>query len=281
MAQAAEDHASGAGLEGAGYGDAYALADVIARLVHDDHGAVVEIADALGGFVTGADDFERQFLAGQDHGAQGVGEVVEVDGVNVLDFGEFGKVVVAGEDARLELVGEADEFAVNGAAARGAAVVDLDGDAAFALEALEHFESAASAVTAQAVAGVGDVLQFLEDEFGHDEGGVEDAGVAEVGEAAVNDGAGVNEDGARTFFFLLELDVGDNEAEAILGFVDDHDAEEAAADDEGEFEHVGEVVGVHLDVVGEHGLGDDEGGDHGEDEGENGTGDKSEYDGAD
>jgi hypothetical protein len=65
------------------------------------------------------------------------------------------------------------------------------------LNALQDFEATAAALAAQAVRGVGDSLQFVQDELRYQQGAIEKVGFADVGNAAVDENAGVQEFAVR------------------------------------------------------------------------------------
>ena len=60
------------------------------------HGAVVEVADALALVLAFAHDAQGEDFAGQDDGLEGVGQFVEVDVGDGLQFGDFAQVIVVG-----------------------------------------------------------------------------------------------------------------------------------------------------------------------------------------
>ena len=120
--------------------------------------------------------------------------------------------------------------------------MDLYRDAVVALQALEHLQPAAPAVAPQPVAGIGHVLELLQDELRDDERGIEDVRFTQVGEAAVNHGAGVHDDRARALFLFLELNVGNNEPEPVARLVDHHHTHVATDGHQGDQD-------IHLHVV--------------------------------
>jgi hypothetical protein len=70
-------------------------------------------------------------------------------------------------------------------------VGDDDLDAGHLLDLLENVEAAAAAVALHRIRGIGDELQFLEDELRNHQRAVDEAGLAEVGDAAIDDHRGV------------------------------------------------------------------------------------------
>ena len=59
------------------------------------------------------------------------------------------------------------------------------------LDALQHFEAAASALALQRIGGIGDELKFVQNELRNDESAVDELGFGNVRHTAVNDHAGI------------------------------------------------------------------------------------------
>ena len=70
---AAKDHSARGSLQHAGDDDVHVLVDGIAALLHNHHGAVVEVAHTLSNLISLFDDLDGQVLAGQGHNVIGVG----------------------------------------------------------------------------------------------------------------------------------------------------------------------------------------------------------------
>src|SRR6266705_2234962 len=75
--EAGEDHAAGCGLEDRGDRGADLLADQPLAVVHDHHGAVVEVGDTLADFLALLDDVDVDDLAGQHHRLERVRQLVD------------------------------------------------------------------------------------------------------------------------------------------------------------------------------------------------------------
>ena len=246
-------------MEGVGDEDFDFLIDFVAGAFDDDHGAILKVADALGGAFAGLDDADFHGFSGEDDGFDGVSDGVDVDDGDAAEAGDFVEVEIVGDDAAVFLLGEGDEFLVDafgfGDVGEGA-VPEAEFELGHGLELFEDFEAAASAGSFEAVAGVGDGLQFIEHEPRDDDGAFKDAGDGHFSDAAVDDDGGVEDHGARAFGGAGELDVGDDEAEIVLGLQDEGDGdvsghegdEEFAAFDEGGVGLLG--GGVHEDVGG-------------------------------
>ncbi len=185
-------------------------------LLIDDHGAVVEIADALALVLAFAHDAQGEDFAGEDDGLEGVGQFVEVDVGDGLEFGHFAQVVVVGVELGAQGAGEADELGVDFGFLREIGLVDFEFVAFVLAQAGEHLQAAASAGADDGVVGIGDFLQFVEDESGDDERALDEIGFEKVGDAAVNNNAGVEEEEVFGLGLGGEADVGDDEGEILL-----------------------------------------------------------------
>src|SRR5213593_2330359 len=94
VAQAREDHAPGGRLEHAGDDDVGGLAEIAPAMVDDDHRAVVEVGDALPGFLSLTHDLYTHRLAGQDDRLQRVGQLVDVEHGYAAELGHLVEVVI-------------------------------------------------------------------------------------------------------------------------------------------------------------------------------------------
>jgi len=183
-------------LEDAGDGDFDGTADHFAGVVDDYHGAVVEIADALVVLLAFLEDEDIHVLAGEDDRLEGVGEVVDVQDVDVMEMGDLVEVEVVGDDLGFPFFGKFEELEIDFADGREIVRDDLDLKDFVGLHALEHVKTAAAALALGAIGGVGYDLEFAEDELGNDDHAVDEAGFGDVGDAAVDDDAGIEDLGA-------------------------------------------------------------------------------------
>lgn len=108
--------------------------------------------------------------------------------------------------------------------------VDRDVDGGVALEAGDHVEASATSGTLEGVGGVGELLEFVNDEVGDDHRGLDKPCACDVGDSAIDEGGGVEEDGADATDLLGEFDVRNDEAEVVLGLQDRDNAQIAQAD---------------------------------------------------
>jgi hypothetical protein len=95
-------------------------------------------------------------------------------------------------------------------------VVDFDFVALVLLEAGEHFQAAPPAGADDRVVGIGDGLQFVQDETRDDDRPFQEPGVNQVGDASVNNNAGVQDEQVFGLALRGEADVGDDEGEILL-----------------------------------------------------------------
>src|SRR5260221_5394972 len=70
---AAENHAAGGGLQGAGDGELDLFVEMPAALFHYDHRSIVEIPNALARFFAALHQADVHLFTGQDDGFEGVG----------------------------------------------------------------------------------------------------------------------------------------------------------------------------------------------------------------
>ena len=96
--EAGEHHGAGGGLVEADELNFNFLAEVGFAVVNYDHGAVLEIGDALAGVAAGGDDFDAGALAGEIFVAEGEGEFAEAEDFNLLGGSDLFEVEIVGED---------------------------------------------------------------------------------------------------------------------------------------------------------------------------------------
>ncbi len=195
-------------------------------------------------------------LAGEDDGAEGGSEVVDVDDVDILDLGDFAEVDVVGEDSAVEFLGEDEQFVIDlgGFGIIAQSVVGNDDFDLFVfLQLVEDVEAATASGAFEFIGEVGEGLQFLQDEARDDQAAFEDAGFGDIQNPAVDDDGGVDEERAGAAGFALEFDVGDDEAEVVFGLHDEADGEVAAGHADEEIGELDDRVAVLLEdlvVVG-------------------------------
>ena len=116
-------------------------------MIDNDHGAVVEIPDSLVVFLAFLEDEDGHALAGQDDGLEGVGEVVDVENLDVVEVGDLVEVEVVGDDLGLPHLGQFEQLEIH--FTNGWKVVrdNLDLDGGVGLHALEHVKAAAASLT--------------------------------------------------------------------------------------------------------------------------------------
>ena len=156
-------------------------------MVDDDHRAVVEVGDALPGFLSLTHDLYTHRLAGQDDRLQRVGQLVDVEHGYAAELGHLVEVVIVRQHLGAQRLAELDEFAVDLAHVRKVGIGDLDLDLTAPLQPLQHVESALAPVASQRIRGVGDLLQLAQHELRHDQRPIDEAGLADVGDASIDD----------------------------------------------------------------------------------------------
>ena len=98
IVELAEDHLAGGGLQHRRHRDVDVLADHLARVVDDHHGAVVEISDALVVFLAFFQDEDLHDLAGQHDGLERIRQLIDVQHLDALQLRDLIQVEVVGDD---------------------------------------------------------------------------------------------------------------------------------------------------------------------------------------
>src|SRR5207248_10123674 len=94
----AEYHLSCRGLKHRGDGDIDIFADHLSRIVNHDHGAIIEVSDALVVFLAFLQNENFHRLAGKNDRFQGVSQLVNIKHVDTLELGYFVEIEIVGDD---------------------------------------------------------------------------------------------------------------------------------------------------------------------------------------
>jgi hypothetical protein len=140
---------------------------MVSSVLGDDHRAIVEVADPLALLLAPLEELDRKKLARQDDRLHRVGQIVEVDDVDALEFCDLVEIVIVGHDPAPQVLGQHDKPLVDLADSlevRNIRVVDADLDPGRLLQAIEHIEPAAAPIAPYLVGAVGDSLKLLENE---------------------------------------------------------------------------------------------------------------------
>src|ERR1035441_3161007 len=167
------------------------LANHLAGVVDDHHGAVIQIGDALVVFLAFLQDEDAHGFAGEHDRLQRIGQFVDVQHLDSLQLCHLVQVEVVGDNFAFVELGQFDQFEVNFADGRKIVFHDLNGEGGDFLQALQDVEAAAAAITLQRVGGISDELQLAQHELRRHDDAVEEAGLSNVGDAPVDDDAGV------------------------------------------------------------------------------------------
>src|SRR5712692_44863 len=189
-----KDHPPGHGLENPRDHDVHAAVHVPAAILDHDHSAVVQVAHALADLLALLDDLDRHLLAGQDHRLDRVSQLVDVEHLHALQLGHAVEIEVVGQDGGLGLLSHYHQLAVHISGALGLHVHDADRHLRLLLELVQHVKPSATAIAAERIRRVGDVLQLLQDELRDDQLAKDEASLADIGDAAIDDRAGVHQD---------------------------------------------------------------------------------------
>src|SRR6185503_14334652 len=190
IVKAPEDHFAGGGLQHAGNGDVDGLRDQPARVVHDNHGAVIEIGDTLVVLFAFLEDEDTHRLAGQNDRLQCVRQLVNVQHLNSMKLCDFVQVEVVRHQLARELLGELDQLHVDLANLRKVLFDDLDMQIGHFLQPLENVQPATTAVALQRIGGIGHQLQLAQHELRHSQSSVEKSCLGYVCDPAIDDYAG-------------------------------------------------------------------------------------------
>src|SRR5208282_2056546 len=189
----AKDHLAGGGLQHRSHRNVDGLADHLARVIDDHHGAVIEIGDALVVFFAFLQDEYPHHFAWQNDRLERVGQFVDIEHGYALELGDFVEVEVVGDDLAFIELGQFNELHIDFANTGEVVFHNLDLDGSSFLETLQNVEAAASAIAFERIGGIGHQLQFTQHELRDHNQAVEEARLGDVGDAAVNNDAGVED----------------------------------------------------------------------------------------
>src|SRR5262245_14057980 len=106
--EASENHFAGGRLVDRSHQDVYRLINEAASAVHDDHGAILEVRDALIHLFAFAQDEDSHAFAGQNGGAESVGEKIDVENSDALNAGDLIEIEIVGDDFGLKTQSQFD-----------------------------------------------------------------------------------------------------------------------------------------------------------------------------
>ncbi len=158
-------------------------------MIHHHHRPVVQIPYALIELLALLQDEHDHLLAGQHHGLESIGQVVDVQHFHMMQVGHLVQVEVVGHHLGFPLLGQFQQLQVHLADRREIIRHNLHLDLLVRLHPLQHVESAAAALPLRAVGRVGDHLQFAEHKLRNDEHAIDKPGLGDIGDAAVDDDA--------------------------------------------------------------------------------------------
>src|SRR5262249_16697937 len=188
----AEDHPARRRLEHAGDRQVDLMTDGRTPLLHDQHRAIVEVANPLADLVPGLDDAHAQRLAWESHRLHRVGQLIEVNDFDSLQLSNLVEVEVIGHHAGAHGLGENDQALIDlvyVAQFLQVGLVHLKFNFGVVLHPLENVQPTPPAVALQLVGTVGDALQLLEDRARHDQLVVDDPRITDIGNPAVDNDA--------------------------------------------------------------------------------------------
>ena len=110
-----------------------------------------------------------------------------------MQFCDLVQVEVIRDHLRAKLLGKGDQLAVDLADPRKIILRNAHLHVAHLLDAVQNIEPPPAPGPLERIGGIGNVLQFLQDELGDDDRSVEELCFADVGNPAVDDHAGVHD----------------------------------------------------------------------------------------
>ena len=213
--RSSEDQPAAGTLQGVGDLDLDGLTDHLPGSFDHQHRAVRHVGDPLALCFPGLDDLHGEPDSGQDGLPEGACDVIDVQDLDVLDPGDLGEPRIGGDDPVVLLLGGLDQLAVDEKLG-GLEVLD-PGVGIDALELTEHVEAVSTSFPLVAIGTVCQGLQFVDHVPLDHDGRVDRAGSGEVDHAPVDDRGSVHQQRHHALGSLLELDVGDHQAEIVLG----------------------------------------------------------------
>lgn len=192
------------------------LADQFLGGADDDHGAVIEITDALALVFAFAGDTDVEHVAGEDGGFQRSGKGVQVDERNGLELGHFAEVEVVRVKLRVEDACELEELGIDFLFLGEIHVMHAHFAARVLADAVQHVEAASAARPADGVLRIGNELQLAKNELRHHNDAFDEAAFNEIGDAAIDNHAGIEHDLVLGLVLRTKPDVGDEQREVFL-----------------------------------------------------------------
>jgi len=147
--------------------------DEAAGTIDNDHGAILQEGDALRGFFAFAEDEDAHGFTGKNGWLHRIGQFVDIQNRNALNAGDFVEIVIIGDNFGFGLASQLEKLVIDGGAARKVLFDNTNFKPRHFLQALEHFETAASALALEGVGRISDELKFVQDEAGNTKNTVE------------------------------------------------------------------------------------------------------------
>ena len=188
---ATEDHFAGGSLVDGSDQDIDGAIDEAASAIDHDHGAVVEIGHALCGFLAFPEDKDAHRFAGENGWLEGVGKFIDIENGEALHARDFVQIEIVGNNFGVKTARDIDKFLIDGNNSRDVFFQDAHFEARHFLHALQDFQATTAALALERVGGIGDKLQFVENETWNAESAIEKMSFADVGDTTVDEYAGV------------------------------------------------------------------------------------------
>src|SRR5579884_957232 len=188
-----ENHAACDRLQYTGDSDFDSATHVLATTFNYDHRAIVQVADALTQFFAFLHNLDIDILAGKQNGLDCVRQFVDVQHFDALQFRHAVEVEVVSDDGAMQVTRHLHQLAIYLGNAFYVVISNLDRNGGVFLQAVQHFQSAPTAIAAHRIGRVGDMLQLIEDKAGDDKRTGDEAGRADISDTPVDNRAGIQQ----------------------------------------------------------------------------------------
>lgn len=194
-------HGTGSGLVKTDELDFDFLAEFFAGMVDDDHRTVAQVGNTLVWIAADGNDFNFRTLAGEILVAKSEGEDVQVKRIDMLGGGDFGEVIIVGQDEAVASFGKFHETVVDWSMIE-LVIENCRVEKDDTLEFAHGVETGTSAQTFLRILTVGEKLELVRDAARNDNVIADEAGFGDFNEARVHQGGCVD----VNFAFLVGSD---------------------------------------------------------------------------
>ena len=188
-----EDHLAGDGLEDGGNGDLDGLPDHPAGVVHDHHGPVFQVGDALVLLLPLFQDVHFDPLSREDDRFEGVGQFVDVKDLDSVNLGHLVEVEIGGDNLSSTVSRKLKQLEIDLFDLWVVGLADLHIDVGALLELLQDIKASSASLPFEGIRGIRNLLQFVENEGGHHKPSFEETRLADIGHPSIDDGGSIDD----------------------------------------------------------------------------------------